>query len=73
MPHWGVAWAVGPNYNADIDAPRARQAWEAMEKARTLAVNGNDRERAYINAMEDCRCDAGAPARVLEKISTAAL
>jgi len=51
MPHWGIAWAVGPNYNLDIDDPRAAQAWAAMEKARALAVNGNDRERAYVDAM----------------------
>ena len=22
MPHWGIAWALGPNYNLDIDDPR---------------------------------------------------
>jgi hypothetical protein len=24
MPHWGIAWALGPNYNLDIDDPRSR-------------------------------------------------
>ena len=26
MPHWGIAWSVGPNYNLDIDDPRATRA-----------------------------------------------
>src|SRR5690349_4967195 len=24
MPHWGIAWALGPNYNLDIDDPRSK-------------------------------------------------
>ena len=68
MPHWGVAWAVGPNYNLDIDDPRARQAWDAMERARALAANGSDRERAYVDAMAiryspDPKADRAALAR----------
>jgi tetratricopeptide (TPR) repeat protein len=51
MPHWGVAWALGPNYNLDIDDPRARQAYEAIERARTLAKDGPAVEREYIDAM----------------------
>src|SRR5262245_13414173 len=27
MPHWGMAWAIGPNYNLDIDDERSRQAY----------------------------------------------
>jgi hypothetical protein len=68
MPHWGVAWAVGPNYNLDIDDPRAKLAWEAIAKARTLAANANDRERAYVDAMairysSDPKADRAALAR----------
>src|SRR5215831_9644736 len=33
MPHWGIAWALGPNYNLDLDDPRALQAYEAIRKA----------------------------------------
>jgi hypothetical protein len=51
MPQWGVAWAVGPNYNLDIDDPRARQAYEAIAAAKALAVNGPAHEREYIEAM----------------------
>ena len=29
MPHWGKAWALGPNYNLDIDDARAKEAYES--------------------------------------------
>lgn len=51
MPHWGIAWALGPNYNLDIDDPRAQQAHEAIETARTLSEGGAANEREYILAM----------------------
>src|SRR5687768_2339541 len=34
MPHWGKAWALGPNYNLDIDEPRGKAAFDALAKAR---------------------------------------
>jgi hypothetical protein len=37
MPWWGIAWALGPNYNLDIDDPRSKQAFDAIQKARALA------------------------------------
>src|SRR4030095_401935 len=40
MPHWGIAWALGPNYNLDIDDPRAAQASAAIAAATTLAATG---------------------------------
>jgi tetratricopeptide (TPR) repeat protein len=51
MPHWGRAWALGPNYNLDIDEPRAKAATESVAKARSLAVSGPENERAYIEAL----------------------
>src|SRR5580765_4358181 len=33
MPHWGIAWALGPNYNLDVDDDRAKQANAAMAEA----------------------------------------
>jgi tetratricopeptide (TPR) repeat protein len=51
MPHWGIAWALGPNYNLDVDDERARQAHDAIERAKTLAASGPDSERAYVDAM----------------------
>ena len=37
MPHWGIAWALGPNYNLDVDDARANQANVAMAQALELA------------------------------------
>jgi tetratricopeptide (TPR) repeat protein len=52
MPLWGVALAVGPNYN-DIDIGHAReeQAFDAISKAKQLAAQGSDLERDYIGAL----------------------
>lgn len=68
MPLWGVAWAIGPNYNLDIDDARSKQAYDAMQKAVTLAKNGPLEERAYVEAMAirfspDPKADRAALAR----------
>jgi len=50
MPLWGIALAVGPNYNdIDIGHVRAQQAITALARARTLAQT--QPERDYINAL----------------------
>ncbi|MBS1801264.1 MAG: hypothetical protein JSS95_15740 [Acidobacteria bacterium] len=50
MPLWGVALAVGPNYNdIDIGHQRAQQAIDALAKARPLAQAPE--EQAYIDAL----------------------
>ena len=51
MPHWGIAWALGANYNLDIDDPRARQASDEVRKATVLAADGSAEERAYVDAL----------------------
>src|SRR5688500_475100 len=51
MPHWGRAWALGPNYNLDIDDARAKAAYEALTKAQALALAGPDHEKAYVDAL----------------------
>ena len=68
MAHWGVAWAMGPNYNLDIDDERAKQAYTAMQQALTLSAGGSVAERAYIEAMAirfspDPKADRAALAR----------
>ncbi|MGE3471942.1 MAG: hypothetical protein AB7O28_16435 [Vicinamibacterales bacterium] len=50
MPHWGIAWALGPNYNLDVDDERALRANAAMAKALSLSAGGPPVERAYIEA-----------------------
>jgi tetratricopeptide (TPR) repeat protein len=50
MPLWGVALAVGPNYNdIDISHSRSQQAVTALAKARSLAQT--QPERDYIKAL----------------------
>lgn len=51
MPWWGIALAVGPNYNLDVDAERERQAFAAIEKARKLADRAPQVEKDYVNAL----------------------
>src|SRR5262249_31772112 len=38
MAYWGVALALGPNINSDVDAERERMAYEAIQKALPLAA-----------------------------------
>jgi len=51
MPQWGIALALGPNYNMPLDPERAKLAYEALEKARALAAAAPENERAYVNAL----------------------
>src|SRR5262249_16069226 len=51
MPQWGRAWALGKNYNMDIDDPRAKLAFDAITLAGTLAAKGPQSERDYVAAM----------------------
>jgi len=51
MAYWGLAEAVGPNYNDPADPDRYKQAHEAIAKAEALAVSASPSEKAYIAAM----------------------
>jgi tetratricopeptide (TPR) repeat protein len=51
MPLWGVAMAVGPNYNLDVDLEREKQAYDAIQKALQLAAAAPESERAYVEAL----------------------
>jgi tetratricopeptide (TPR) repeat protein len=51
MCYWGVALTYGANYNSPTDADRERGAWEAIQKARALAGQAMERERATIEAL----------------------
>jgi tetratricopeptide (TPR) repeat protein len=51
MPLWGIALAIGPNYNVDVDADREKQAFETIQKAAKLAANSPQVERDYISAL----------------------
>jgi tetratricopeptide (TPR) repeat protein len=51
MAYWGIAEAVGPNYNDPADPERFKQAHEAIQKASDLSAGASASERAYIAAM----------------------
>jgi tetratricopeptide (TPR) repeat protein len=51
MASWGIALALGPNYNLPVDAERDRAAYEALQRALTLASKVSEAERAYIEAL----------------------
>jgi tetratricopeptide (TPR) repeat protein len=51
MPWWGIALAVGPNYNLEVDAERERQAFAAIEKARKLLEGAPQVEKDYVKAL----------------------
>lgn len=52
MAYWGIALAVGPNYNeAEVDPSRLLAADMALEKAKELLAGASEKERAYIAAL----------------------
>src|SRR6202049_3691448 len=51
IAYWGVAEAVGPNYNDPASEERFKQAHEAIQKAVDLSSNASPSEQAYIQAM----------------------
>ena len=68
MPHWGIAWALGPNYNLDVDDDRAKQANTAIAQALMLSTGGPD-DRARVHrgdgdqVSDDAKPDRAALAR----------
>ena len=51
MAFWGVAEAVGPNYNDPADPERFKQAHDAVQKAVELSSNASPSDQAYIRAL----------------------
>lgn len=51
MPHWGIALALGPNINLDVDPEREKAAYDEAQRALALAANAPASERAYVNAL----------------------
>src|SRR5438309_4956078 len=51
MAYWGVAEAVGPNYNDPADPNRYKHAHDAVQKAVDLSADASPSEQAYIQAM----------------------
>jgi tetratricopeptide (TPR) repeat protein len=51
MAWWGVAEAVGPNYNDPADPDRYKRAHEAVQKAVELSNAASASDQAYIQAL----------------------
>jgi tetratricopeptide (TPR) repeat protein len=51
IAYWGIAEAVGPNYNDPASEDRFKQAHEAIQKAGDLSAHASPSEQAYIQAM----------------------
>jgi tetratricopeptide (TPR) repeat protein len=51
IAYWGVAEAVGPNYNDPASDDRFRAAHDAIQKAVDLSVTASPSEQAYIHSM----------------------
>ncbi len=51
MAWWGVAYALGPNINMDVDPDREKAAFDAVQKAIALSPNAPANEQAYIKAL----------------------
>ena len=51
MAYWGIALALGPNINLDVDPEREKLAYDAIQKALSLAAQAPENERAYINTL----------------------
>src|SRR6202140_3593693 len=51
MAHWGVALALGPNINLDVDPDREKQAYAAVQSAMAHSENAPAKERDMIAAL----------------------
>jgi len=51
MAYWGIALALGSNYNLQADAPQLKEAYANLQKALALAPKASEHERDYINAL----------------------
>jgi tetratricopeptide (TPR) repeat protein len=51
MPLWGVAMAVGPNYNVDVDPEREKIAYDTIQKAAKLAEHAPRIEQDYVTTL----------------------
>jgi tetratricopeptide (TPR) repeat protein len=51
MAYWGVALALGPCINLNVDPPHEKAAYEAVQKAVSLSPGVTEIERAYIQSL----------------------
>ncbi|HEX6717967.1 MAG TPA: tetratricopeptide repeat protein [Pyrinomonadaceae bacterium] len=51
MAYWGIALALGSNYNVPADGPSLLEAYANLQKAIALAPKASEQDRAYIDAL----------------------
>jgi len=51
MAWWGVAWALGSNYNQPMGPAQHAQAFEALQHAQALEAQASSIEREYVDAL----------------------
>lgn len=51
MAHWGIALALGPNYNMEMETEPGKRALAAIRRAQELSPGAGPAERAYIAAL----------------------
>src|SRR5215218_4008819 len=51
MAYWGIALAMGSNYNVPAGGPALVEAYSNLQKAIALAPKASEQDRAYINAL----------------------
>ena len=51
MAYWGFAYVLGPNYNAGMEDDNYQRAYQASQKALSLAGNCTEKEKALIQAL----------------------
>jgi len=61
MGWWGIALAVGPNYNMPVDPEHEKTAEYAIEKAKALDTDAPQVEKDYIDAMARRFSGAASP------------
>src|ERR1700687_2917995 len=67
MAYWGIALALGPCINLDVDPSHEKAAYEAGQKAIELSPGVTESERAYIQALAKRHsADSGVDLRKLD-------
>jgi len=53
MAYWGIALAMGSNYNLEADSPQLKEAYANLQKAISLAPRASAQDQAYIDALSN--------------------
>src|SRR4028119_934900 len=51
MCYWGIAYVLGPNINAPMEAEALIETGQALQKSIALSKNASEKEQAYIQAL----------------------